>query len=78
MGTLRRRRHSQQARITQEAVDAFNAGDHKALRQLLRLPPWQASPIDAEGECPWPPGSAGLTTWADSVALRQELEQWEP
>ena len=76
MGTLRRRRHSQQARVTAEAAQAFHNGDHKALHNLLRLPPWQASPIDATGDCPWPEGSAGAATWADAVALREELQAW--
>ncbi len=78
MGTPRRRRHNQQTRVTQEAVDAFRAGDSKTLGRLLRLPPWQESPLCATGDCPWPEGSGGAVTWADSVALRQELESWEP
>lgn len=78
MGTPRRRRHSQQTRVTQEAVDAYRAGDSLTLSRLLRLPPWQISPLDAEGECPYSPQSGCYDLWPDSVALRQELEAWEP
>lgn len=74
MATLRRRKHTQQSgRVTAEAVDAFDAGDRERLHRELRLPPWQASPLEAEGDCPWSPGSAGGFTWADSVALRAAL-----
>ncbi len=73
MGTIRRRTRTERVRVTSEAVAAFNNGDAAALHRALRLPPWQASPLIAEGECPWPPGSGGHTTWADSQALRAEL-----
>lgn len=74
MATLRRRKHVERAgRMTPEAVSAFEAGDRTTLHRLLRLPPWQVSPLDAVGECPWPDRSAGANTWPDSMALRAEL-----
>lgn len=75
MGTIRRRKHQQRAsRATHEAVEAFRAADRTTLHRFLRLPPWQASPLDAEGDCPWPANCAGALTWTDSVALREEIE----
>ncbi len=60
--------------ITHDAADAFVAGDEAALHRALGLPPWCASPLDAEGECPWPAGSAGARSWPEVVRLRAELE----
>lgn len=75
MATIRRRRHTEMpGRITAEAVAAFRAGDSLALSRALRLPPWQASPLSAIGECPWPCSTAGGRAWADSIALRKQLE----
>ena len=74
MATIRRRKHGERAnRITAAALSAWRAGDSLALHRELRLPPWQASPLIAAGKCPWPSG-AGASTWADSCALRAELE----
>ena len=75
MSTIRRRTRNQQAgRITPEAVAAFVAGDHVTLKRALRLPPWQVSPLDADGACPYPPQTAAAATWADSLAMRNQLE----
>ncbi len=74
MGTRRRRSHNQRQRVTDETVALYAAGDKTALHQALRLPPWQVSPLEAVGECPYPPRSGGGNTWAESVALRAELE----
>jgi hypothetical protein len=68
---------TQRTRITPEAVAAYRAGDKGELHRLLRLPPWQASPLDAEGECPFPRTSSGHLTWQDSVDLREALENAE-
>jgi len=74
MGMVRRRKHSDRSgRITNAAVAAFKAGDERTLHRELRLPPWQVSPLTAVGSCPWPAGSGGERTWADSVALREVL-----
>lgn len=73
MPTIRRRKHPQTRSITAAALAAFKAGDHLTLHRELRLPPWQASPLDAEGACPWRARSAGWQTWPDSVALREGL-----
>lgn len=72
--TKRRRRTERSGRITPEAIRAYRAKDVKALHRLLKLPPHQVSPLYAEGECPWPAWTGGGETWADSVALRAELE----
>ena len=75
MSTIRRRTRSQQAgRITPEAVAAFVAGDRATLKHALRLPPWQVSPLDAEGACPYPPLTGAAVTWLDSLALRSQLQ----
>jgi hypothetical protein len=74
MGTIRRRKHNQHSgRITRDAVACFMAGDWRGLHAALRLPPWQVSPLDATGPCPWPAGTRGGDTWPDSVALREAL-----
>lgn len=72
--TKRKRRTERSGRITPEAIAAFRAGDARALHRALRLPVFQVSPLYAVGKCPWPAGSGGGMTWADSVALRAELE----
>lgn len=75
MGSIRRRKHSErQGRITVAAVAAYRTGDKAALHAELHLRPWQASPIDATGECPWPPTAAGASSWPLSVELRTALE----
>jgi len=75
MSTIKRKPRLQRAgRITPEAVAAYQHGDKIALHAALRLPPWQLSPLDAVGACPYPPRAAGATTWPDSVSLRAELE----
>jgi len=75
MSTIKRKPRLQRAgRITPDAVAAFRADDRESLHAALRLPPWQLSPLDAIGECPYPHGAAGATTWPDSVSLRVELE----
>lgn len=76
MATVRRKkRGAHTGRVTPAAVAAYRAGDWLALHTELRLPPWQVSPLDAVGPCPWPASMAGARTWADSVALRAELER---
>ena len=61
-------------RITPEAVEAYRAGDEMALHRALGLKPWEPSPIDAIGNCPWSEGSGGSLSWAKVKALRGELE----
>ncbi len=67
---VRRAEHT----ITGEAVAAYRALDRVALHRALGLKPWEASPIDATGDCPWSTGSAGERTWDKVVRLRAELE----
>ena len=54
-------------------VDAFNADDDDKLSSLLRLKPWEISPLEAVGECPYPPGTGGALSWPHARALREEL-----
>jgi hypothetical protein len=66
--------------ITQEAVDAFKAGDHRALRDALQLMPWEfPDPIDIDREeVPAYARGSGLIIgewWPECWALRQELER---
>ncbi len=65
---------TQRTRITPDAVAAYRAGDETELDRLLRIPPWQVSPLEAEGACPYSRNAAGHGTWADSVDLREALE----
>ena len=74
MGTLRRRNRTQRQRVTDEAVAAYTSCDHAVLQRALRLPPWQVSPLEADGPCPYSEGSGGGGTWADSVPLRKALD----
>lgn len=75
MSTTRYRRRAIGAhQITPAALAAYRAEDRKALHHELRLPPWQVSPLDAHGDCPWPPTTAGATSWPLSCELREALE----
>jgi hypothetical protein len=75
MATKRTRKsRNLRARITPAAVAAFAAGDHSALHLELRLAPWETSPLDAWGACPWDPGTGGGDSWDAAVRLRAELE----
>jgi len=70
----RKPRIPNRARITPAAVEAFKAGDVAGLRKALQLRPWETSPLDAVGACPWPPSTAGGRTWAKALELREELQ----
>lgn len=59
--------------ITPQAIAAFRAGDRTGLHRSLGVRPWQVSPIDALGPCPWPDGTAGAASWALSSQLLAEL-----
>lgn len=61
-------------RITPEAIAAFCAGDRLALHAALGLRPWMPSPLEANGESPWPVGTAGHQFWCLARELRTELE----
>lgn len=75
MATIRRKKHTERhGRITDAALAAFRAGDRRTLHAELRLPPWAASPLDAEGACPWPHGTAGASAWPLSCELREALD----
>jgi hypothetical protein len=40
----------------------------------LTFKPWEVEPWDVDdGPSPWPPGTAGATTWPKAQALRREL-----
>ena len=68
--TLKLRSH----RITPAAIEAYRTGDESALHVALGLKPWEPSPINAEGERPWPRGTAGAENWERARELRLELE----
>lgn len=69
-----RRRAQRSGTVTPAAVAAYRAGDRDALRRELCLKPWQPTPLEVDGRCPWPEGSAGAKAWPASVALRAALE----
>ena len=70
-----RRSKHRKHRITQEAVEAFEAGDFKRLHNALGLAPWQPSPLDVDpdGESPHPPGTGGHDGWPLACELQREL-----
>lgn len=73
MGTRRRRMHEQvSGQVTSDVIRAFSDGDRQRLHRLLRLKPWQPSPLDVEGECP-APGTAYAEAWPEAVRLRQAI-----
>lgn len=64
------------AKITPVAVEAYRAGDRRALHRQLRLKPFQVSPLDVhEGPCPFHPSYVASETWAHMQALRAALEE---
>jgi hypothetical protein len=63
-------------RITAEAIAAFGAGDKAALRAVLGLKPWEASPLDENN--PHPAGSAYGLSWQQSRDLAQALRLSAP
>jgi hypothetical protein len=60
-------------RIPRAVIEAYKAGDNDTLCVLLDLKPWEISPLEAVGECPYPRTSAGGRSWPKAVALREEL-----
>jgi hypothetical protein len=75
MATKRTRKsRNLRARVTPAAVAAYRAKDYAALHLELRLAPWEVSPLDAWGDCPWPSRTGGGDTWDQAVQLRAELE----
>ncbi len=74
MPLKRRTAKQRDHRITPDAVAAFRAVDWLALHRALGLKPWEMSPLDVSGECPYPPGSGGGESWPMALALRDELQ----
>ena len=68
-------RMTKRRRTPRVVIEAYEAGDDEALRALLDLKPWEVSPLDADGLCPYSPTSAGTMSWAKAAALREELER---
>ena len=63
------------AKITPAAVEAYRAGDRRALHRQLRRKPWKVSPLDVhEGPCPMHPSYVASGTWPQMQALRAVLE----
>jgi len=82
--------HQKRARITRESgtpvtdhavklyrrakADPDNRDLSLALRRELGLKLWEIGPVHAVGECPFPPGTGGHTSWPRAVELRNVLE----
>lgn len=64
-------------RITEAARDAWQAGDVRALHLALGLRPWEPSPLEIEGPCPWRAGTVGAQSWDRIAELRDVLAQGE-
>jgi hypothetical protein len=63
-------------RITEQAINAFQAEDFSALHLALGLKPWEESPLHVDVEAD-PPGWMWATAAEDfrqAQALRRELE----
>lgn len=68
----------QSVTINGAALDAFEAGDRKALHCALCLSPWIPSPLIVEGPYPpaWvAPGGSWAQDWRRAWTLRQALQQ---
>ena len=63
-------------RVPRAVIEAYEARDNDTLHALLDLKPWEVSPLDADGPCPYSPTSAGTMSWAKAAALREELENY--
>ena len=62
--------------VTTAALDAFEAGDERALYAAIRQRPWQPSPLEVDG--PEPPAwasSGWRTQWEVMWQVRQEIER---
>jgi hypothetical protein len=68
---INRRAHR---RITDEAVEAFKAGDHLRLFRALHLRPWEASPLDVS-QGPRPSYVRDLHGWEQAQELQRQLEK---
>ena len=60
-------------RIPRAVIEAYEAEDDDTLRALLDLKPWEVSPLDADGPCPYSPTSAGARSWPKAMALQEEF-----
>lgn len=78
MPAKRRSAKARECRITPAALAAWEAGDRLALDRALGLRPWEPSPLDAEGACPWGEGTAAAAAWPAMVELRAELQAASP
>ena len=82
MPVKRRNSKTRQHRITDEAVEAFQAGDYIALHRALGLPPWHPSPLPESvhdlGVDPDNPPPGDGTSWGEfwpaAVELQRELQ----
>lgn len=61
-------------KLPDEAIVAFRAADWLALHRALRLKPWEPSPLEASGPCPWSPTSAAALAWDKVREMRLALE----
>ncbi len=65
-------------RVTPAAIEAFRAGDHKALNRALGIKLWEPSPLGVDG--PEPPewakndGTGWTAAWPKIWEIRQALE----
>ena len=60
--------------ITPGAVAAFVARDYATLHVELRMRPWEISPLDADGLCPYTKPCAGADSWKRAQQLRKAIE----
>ena len=63
-------------RITRQAVEAFQAGDHERLHMALKIRPWEPSPLETDTpEPPYDSGNQWSKSWPEIHQLRLELER---
>lgn len=78
MATKRQRRARGQTHSA-AAIEAYRAGDERALARALKLPPWHISPLAVgDGYSPYPSdhgyGDGPHGTWLKAQKLRRDLE----
>jgi len=82
MPVKRRSSKTRPHRITQDALDAFQAGDYAGLHHALGLKPWEISPLPLSvsplgcDQGPYPfvgTGSCSEATWEQAQRLQSQI-----
>jgi hypothetical protein len=74
MPVKRRKAKIKAHQLTPDVFAAFDAGDGVALSRALKLPPWHASPLDADLAGPAPYNHEGCWAMTRPAALEMRRE----